>query len=39
MLMDDYASILSEKINAIRTTQREKIKIASRLAARTMLAD
>ena len=39
MLMDDYASILIDKINAIRTTQREKIMIASRLAAQTMLAD
>ena len=39
MLMDDYASILIDKINAIRTTQREKIMIAARLAAQTMLED
>ena len=39
MLMDDYAAILTEKINTIRTEQREKIMIAARLAAQTMLAD
>lgn len=39
MLMDDYAAILTEKINTICTTQREKIEIAARLAAQTMLSE
>lgn len=39
MLMDDYAAILTEKISAIQTGQREKIMLAARMAAQTMLAE